>query len=145
MKSTSAKSQNLKQELEFALRESAPASRFPPHLHNSIMGAIRAANHQEPNRVSAGLFLQRLTQLKWIPLGGVAVMMTLGVLIALHNRAAQNISTAQSIAEISSAFTASQEIVDSLPAVSVAPLSDELDKVNQDLNHTTDFLLAALP
>ena len=72
-------------------------------------------------------------------------MMIIGVSIAFHNRAAQNIVAAQSFAEISVAFTTSQEMVDSLPAVTVGPLSGELDKVNQDLNHAARFLLATLP
>lgn len=109
------------------------------------MRAVRAANLERPTRLSAIVLLQRLARIGLIPLTGLTTVIVLGFWLALHNGPAKNSSTPRSMPDISTAFTRSQEMVKALPSVAVGPLSDELDKVNRDLDRTTDFLLAAVP
>lgn len=145
MKSPFAKPRNSDELLESALREPPPKREFPATLHNSIMRAVRAVHREERKEVSSFATLQRFAKISWLPVTGIAGLVLLGVLISIHNRPEQTTSDPQTLSQISAAFSASQEIVDALPSVTVGPLSDELDKVNQDLDRTAKFLLATLP
>jgi hypothetical protein len=145
MKSPFAKFRNSDESLESALRESAPKTQFPATLHDSIMRAVRPVHREERTQVSSVAIFQRFAKIRWLPITGIAGLVLLGVLISIHNRPEQTTSDPQTLSQISAAFSASQEIVDALPSVTVGPLSDELDKVNQDLDRTAEFLLATLP
>jgi hypothetical protein len=127
------------------MRESAPRTEFPATLHNSIMRAVDAVHCEQRKQVSSLGMLQRFAKIRWLPLTGIAGLVLLGALIAIHNRPEQSSSNPQTLPQISAAFTAGQEVVDALPSVTVGPLSEELDKVNQDLDRTAEFLLATLP
>ena len=84
-------------------------------------------------------------RIRWLGASAFAALVLLGVWLATHHHSEQASSNAQSVVEISRAFTASQELVDALPSAAVGPLSDELDRVNRDLARTAEFLLATLP
>lgn len=131
--------------LEIALRNSAPKTGFPTDLHGSIMRSVRGAKRDAFIQVSRFALFRRLLQIRWLPVSGVAVLALVGVWLALHHRAEPPAASSQSLPAISSAFTTGQEVVDALPSITVGPLSDELDKANQDLNRTAEFLLATLP
>ena len=145
MKSVFAKFRNSGDSLESALRESTPKTEFPATLHNSIMRAIHAVRREDANQASGFAMFEGFAKTRWLPAAGFAGLVLLGVLIAIHNRPERTTSNSQALRQMSAAFTASQEIVDALPSVTVGPLSDELDKVNQDLDRTAEFLLATLP
>jgi hypothetical protein len=146
MKSPFAKLRRCADSLEAALRGSPPKSEFPPALHNSIMRAIQATHREERSQAFVFAIFQRFANIRWLPITGFAALALLGSWLALHHSSAKPpISSAQSFPEISSAFATSQELMDSLPSVTVGPLSDELDKVNHDLDRTAEFLLATLP
>lgn len=145
MKFPLAKTRNSNDALESALRRSALATAFPPNLHRSIMRAVRANRPQERPQLSLLLLFRQFALTRVVAVIGVATLIVMGFWLALRNRPQSTMSNSQSLTEISTAFTASQEIVDNLPSTAVGPLSEELDKVNQDLNRTTDFLLATLP
>lgn len=145
MKSPFAKFQNPNESLETALRESAPKTQFPPALHKSIMRAVHVARRNETSQVPEFGIFRRLVEIKWVPVTALTALILLGTWFALHNRPEQAASDLQTLPEISTAFTASQEVVDALPSATIGPLSDELNKVNQDFNRTAEFLLATLP
>ena len=145
MKSPLVKFGSSDKALESALRGSPPGTEFPPELHDSIMNAVRTAHRAENIEISGiGLF-QRIIQVRWLPVTGFAGLILLGVWLSIHNHSAATTQNAQPLAEISNAFATSQELMNSLPSVTVGPLSDELDKMNRDLDRTAEFLIAALP
>jgi hypothetical protein len=146
MKSPFAKLRDSADSLEAVLRGSPPKSELPPTLHNSIMRAIAAAHREETTQVFGFTISERFARIRWVPITGFAALALLGSWLAFHHSSAKPpISSAQSFSEISSALARSQELMDSLPAVTVGPLSDELDKANDDLERTAKFLLATLP
>jgi len=142
MKSPFVKFGNPDEVLETALRSAPPRAEFPPELHDSIMDAVHAIRAERPSASGIEIF-RRLIKVSWIPVTGFAGLVVLGALLTIHNRPTPTIKSPFS--EISDAFATSQKLVDSLPAVAVGPLSDELDKVNRDLDRTAEFLIATLP
>jgi hypothetical protein len=145
MKSPFAKFQNSDETLESALRGSPPRTEFPPDLHDSIMRAVHAADRAERSELSSIGIFQRFIKVGWIPVTGFVGLVLLGVMLSIHNHPVATTQNPQPLAELSQAFTTGQELMDSLPSVTVGPLSDELDKVNRDLDRTAEFLLATLP
>lgn len=145
MKSPPDKYTNSDEALEMLLRESPPQTAIPGTLHDSIMRAINATKKEE--RISDSGFARfwRFLQVRWMPVSGLAGIILLGLLLAFHNRSETGNWNSQAITQISAAISASQEAVDALPSVTVGPLSDELEKVNQDVERTAKFLLATLP
>jgi len=144
MKSPFAKFRDTNEAQESALRDSAPRSEFPPELHDLIMNAVYTAHRAESTEVSGIGMLQRFIK-SWLPVTGFAGLVLLGVLLTIQNRPVATVQNPQPLSEISKAFATSQELVDSLPTVAIGPLSEELDKVNRDLDRTAEFLLATLP
>jgi hypothetical protein len=145
MKSPFAKFRNTDDALQTALRGSAPRSGFPSELHDSIMNAVHSAHQAEITSISGSEIFRRLIKVSWLPVGAFAGLVLLGALLTIHHRTAATNQKLQPISEISNAFATSQELVASLPSVAVGPLSDELNKVNRDLDRTAEFLLATLP
>ena len=145
MKSPFAKFRNTHEALESALRVSPPRTEFPPELHDSIMNAVHTANRADRVEISGVGLFQRIIQVRWLPVTGFAGLLLLGAWLSIHNRPAATTQNPQPIAEISNAIATSQELMDSLPSITVGPLSDELDKANRDLDRTAEFLLATLP
>jgi hypothetical protein len=145
MKSPFAKFRNSDKALESTLRGAPPRTEFPVALHDSIMRAVHAAHREERAQVSAFATFQRFVQMRGVPVTGFASVVVLGALLMLHNHPESPNLNPETLPEISAAFSASQEMVDAIPSVTVGPLSDELDKVNQDLDRTAKFLLATMP
>jgi hypothetical protein len=81
----------------------------------------------------------------WLPASALVALALAGIWLVLQHRPVQTKPGPKSLPEISTAFNASQEIVDALPSATVGPLSDELDNVGRDLDRTAEFLLATLP
>jgi hypothetical protein len=121
--------------LEHALTETKPAVEPPPSLHRSIMRSVRAA---EPAAVEPGFPL-----LRWLAAPGLALVLALGVWAALKPPApAPNPAP---FAAVSTTLEMGNNMPQTLPPALVAPLSEELDRLNRDLNNTAEFLLASVP
>ena|SRR5689334_20716441 len=144
MKSRPDKFTNSHEGLETVLRES-PKTAIPCTLHNSIMRAVYAADRDHRVLVSGFARFWRFLQIRWIPVSGFAGIILVGLLLTFQNRSETRNRSSQAVTQISAAFSASQEVVDALPSVTVGPLADEVDKMNQDLDRTAEFLLATLP
>jgi len=145
MESRPDKFTNSDEALEMVLRESPPRTAVPGTLHDSIMRSVYAADREDRVLVSGFARFRGLLRNCWIPVSGVAGVILLGLLLTLHNRSETRNRNSQALTQISAAFSASQEVVDALPSVTVGPLSDEVDKMNQDFDRTAEFLLATLP
>jgi hypothetical protein len=109
------------------------------------MSAVHSAQRAESTSVSGIEMFQQFIKARWLAVTGFAGLVLLGVSLIIHHRPAVTTQNPQPLSEMSNAFATSQELVDSLLSVAVGPLSDELDKVNRDLDRTAEFLLATLP
>lgn len=138
---SSEQSGELEQEmtvLDRALKETAPKLKAPPSLHGSIMRAVRAA--ERPVAAPQGL-----TFLKWLP---APALVALVLLVAWHVQRGQVRPPApdpQSLAAATAALEMGGQMAQAMPSAVVAPLAAELERLNQDLNNTAQFLLASLP
>ncbi len=122
--------------LDRALKETAPKLQAPPSLHRSIMRAVRAA---ERPSVSPGWSF-----LKWLPAPALVAL----ALLAWHAQrgpASRSAPSPQSLAAAATALAIGGQMAQAMPAAVVAPLADELARLNRDLNNTAQFLLASLP
>ena len=139
--SASAELRGIEQEmlaLDRALKEAAPRAEAPGSLHQSIMQAVRAAN-----RPAAAP--RQPSMLRWVPVPVFAVMLVLGVLWVLQSPVRPPAQTAQPLAAATTALNLGNQMVRTMPSAVVAPLSDELERLNRDLDKTAQFLLASLP
>jgi hypothetical protein len=134
------------QTLDGALSNRPAASDAPPDLHSAIMNAVRASrgNNRGPTVARRGEFASR-----WIPAPALATLSLLGLWWFLHRPPAapvQPASTGQaSILGIGSALELGENAARDVPPVVVAPLADELGRVNLDLENAGRFLLTSLP
>ena len=138
--SASAELRGIEQEmmaLDRALKETAPRAEAPASLHQSIMQAVRAANRPAaaPRQPSV---------LRWVPVPVFAVMVVLGVVWMLQSPV-RTVQTGQPLAASTTALQLGNQMVRTMPTAVVAPLSDEWERLNRDLDKTAQFLLASLP
>ena len=132
--------------LDRALRNAPTAAEAQPELHSAIMEAVRAS--RGANRESAANWPWRFP-LRWLPAPALAALALLGLWWALHSPPETPVHQAgtghASILQISSALEAGDNATRALPSAVIAPLSEELVRVNLDLENTAQFLLASLP
>ena len=141
-KSVSAELRGFEQdmtELDRALKQTVPKPDVLPSLHSSIMRAVRVA--ERPAAESG----RELTLLRWLPASVIAGLVVLVAWHVAHGPARLPTQDAQSIAVATTALEMGGQVALAVPSAVVTPLSDELEKVNQDLNNTAQFLLASLP
>ena len=124
--------------LDALLREAPPRAQVPASLHSSIMQAVRAANHPAAAP-------RRPELLRWLAAPALAAIILIGAVLVLHRPAQAPEHNAQSLAAATTALQLGNQMVRSGPIAVVAPLSNELDRLNQDLDNTARFLLASLP
>jgi hypothetical protein len=121
--------------LDEALRGSVPASEMPPALHASIMDAVRLAGPPAPP-------MRKQSIARWLLAPAVALLVC--AVWAWHfgsRPAAPHIAFERA----GSALATSREMARAVPGAALAPLTQEWQRLNQDLDNTTQFLLAALP
>ncbi len=124
--------------LDRALKETAPRAEAPASLHQSIMQAVRAAN-----RPAAAP--RQPSMLRWVPVPAFAVILVLVAVWVLQSPVRPPAQTAQPLAAATTALHLGNQVVRTMPTAVVAPLSDELERLNRDLDKTAQFLLASLP
>jgi len=132
--------------LDRALRTQTPAAEARPELHSAIMEAVRAS--RGANRGSAANRPWRLP-LGWLPAPALAALALLGLWWTLHSPPEAPVRQAgtdhSAILQVASALEAGDNATRALPSAVIAPLSEELGRVNLDLENTAQFLLASLP
>ena len=125
--------------LDRALRRTAPRPHGPPSLHSSIMRAVRQAARPAVKTWRAWAFL------RWVPAPVVGALGLMIVLSAARGPARPTVQATQSLAVATTALKAGGEMARAVPSAVVSPLTDELTKLNRDLDNTAQFLLASLP
>jgi hypothetical protein len=121
-----------------ALKQCPPKPEAPAGLHRSIMHAVRTA--ERPAAAPAGLAF-----LRWAPVPLAAALALVAVWLALRGPAALPTQATQSLAGATTALEMSGQLAQTVPSAVVAPLSEELARLNQDLDYTAQFILASLP
>ena len=124
--------------LDHALKATAPKPRAPASLHRSIMRAVESSARPaaaEPWPVF----------LRWLVAPAVAVVALLVVWQAVRNPVGPPVRDTQCLADAASALQMGSQVARAAPSAVVAPLSDELNRLNRDLDQAAEFLLASLP
>jgi len=137
MKSWLAKFTRSQEDVERALRRPAPAPKAALELHASIMRAVRAARHEEQPR--------RKPFSMWLMVSGVGVSLAAvcaGLLLWPH---ATTPPTVMASSELAQAPGTALDLGAQVPGLLMAPLSNELARVDHDIHHTTQVLLASFP
>jgi hypothetical protein len=119
-----------------ALRHQPPPSATP--LHDSIMRAVReSARRGQPRRAPVSYWLTASA--------ASAAVMAMGAVclwLALHRAAPGGAPSLDGPAMV---LEMSEQMPSTVPLAMLAPLSDEWARVNRDLQHTTEVLLASFP
>ena len=124
--------------LDHALRQTAPKPEAPASLHYSIMQAVRTADRPAAATREPSI-------LRWAPLPVLGVTVLLAACWFLYIPGRQSAHPPQSLAAATAALELGGQITRTVPSAVVAPLSDELERLNRDLDSTAQFLLASLP
>lgn len=112
----------------------------PATLHNSIMRAVAQARQSQPDPQP---FMAR-----WLPtaLGATAVLLLLGVFLSVRlKQQGEQAAQAQSLSVATEALQKGNEFARAIPSKMIAPVSGELDRLNQDVGTTAKFVLASIP
>ncbi len=120
--------------LDAALKDTAPSPAATPELHGSIMRSLEGADRPARLRLRAPV-------LRWLPASALVVL-ALGIWWAMQpppSPRPEALNVAVDALELRS------ELSRTMPDAVVAPLSEELARLNRDVDNTTKFLLAALP
>jgi hypothetical protein len=121
--------------LDLALRSSVPDSEIPPALHSSIMRALQGAG---PSASPA----RKPAIVRWLPIASVVAL----ACAAWAWHLGPNSAPPQSAFERAGmALATGQEMARAVPVTALAPLTEEWQRLNQDLDNTAQFLLATLP
>jgi hypothetical protein len=125
-------------ELDRALRRTVPRQEPPASLHHSVMHAVRASETRAPERRAHAIP-------RWLPAPVLAAAAVAVIWLVSHQTVQQPVPDAQALSTATTALEAGGQFAEAAPAVVVAPLSDELQRLNQDLRNTAQFLLASVP
>jgi hypothetical protein len=121
--------------LDQALSGSIPDSEMPPALHASIMQAVRLAGPPEPR-------VGKQAIPRWLLVPAVALLVCVVLTWQFSSRPT---TTGSALEHAGVALATSREMARTVPVTALAPLTQEWQRLNQDLDNTTQFLLAALP
>jgi hypothetical protein len=128
----------LDQTLKNRLPKPAPAG----SLHDSIMCAVRGAPRPAAGEERAGWP-------RWIPVSSLALLALLAVFVAIRLATRPDVRVqpagSQTLAAAGSALELGGSLMRQAPAAAMSPLSDEMQKLDRDLEDTERFLLATLP
>ena len=129
-------------DLEHALKTQLTRPEESQELHDSIMRAVRNA---QPERVP----VERFTWPRWIPVASLGLVILLALLFAsqllpgTHRKLPP--ANSPSLAAAGSAIELGGNLVHEAPDIVMAPLSEEMRKLDDNLAAAKTFLLASLP
>jgi hypothetical protein len=118
-----------------ALRNSVPELEVPPGLHTSIMHAVRTRGLPAPP-------VQRPSSWRWLP---APMLVALFCAVWAWHLASKPPPARGAFERAGTALATSEEMARAVPATAVAPLIEEWQRLNQDLDNTAQFLVATLP
>jgi hypothetical protein len=128
--------------LDRALTVARPGPVVPPALHGAIMRSVRASHRSTPAHpaLSAWLRLSAAT--------AAAVLLVLATWAGWHRLKSTSIARqpmTQALGAPAMTFALGDSLAWPEQMSAVAPLTDELDRLDRDLNQTAQFILACLP
>ncbi len=122
--------------LDQTLRDTgSPIGEAPANLHASIMSAVR---HQATASHSKSV----LSMLRWLPAPALAVLLIWAIVHLFHTASDPG---AETFASTISSLNRGMEMAQTTPQDFMAPLSDELQRLNRDVEEAKSFLMASLP
>jgi hypothetical protein len=128
--------------VEHALKTQLTRPEESQELHDSIMRAVRNA---QPERVP----VERLTWPSWIPAASLGLVIFLALLFASQllpgSHGKLQPANSPSLAAAGSAIELGGNLVHEAPDIVMAPLSEEMRKLDDNLAAAKTFLLASLP
>lgn len=127
-------------ELDRALKESLPAPSVPRALHSSIMHAVR---HTGVPRAARPFAVRERFAAPALA-GLVLLAFCWSLYRPLHPPIAPS-AQPQPLVAASTDIELSTDLARAIPAAVLSPLSDELERLNLDLDNAEQFLLASLP
>ena len=129
-------------DLDQALKNSRPVPETSASLHAAIMRAVRTAE-PEP-----AYDWQKIWP-RLIPATALALLVLLGIFGASNyfRQPAAILQPAElsSLAVASSVLETGGQLIHEMPDAALSPLSDEMQRLNRDLDGAKKFLLASLP
>ena len=126
--------------LERYLQRPPTNAQVPEDLHDTIMSALR----QQRSRPIPAWAQLGIPWVRWLATPAIAGCLAIGLLIYRANVPKPLNPSSASFAAPPSAISLGREMADSLPST-LTPLSDELTRVQQDLDRTRAFLVSSLP
>ena len=131
--------------LDETLKNTRPAPAAPAGLHAAILRAVRSAESVERAESSGWeKFRQRL-----IPVSALGLLMILGLLgtdrFYRQPAVVAPPASSSSFALASTTLETGDELVQAAPTAALAPLSDEMRRLDRDVTNAQNYLLASLP
>jgi hypothetical protein len=125
-------------QLDEELKKSVPQLNPPEALHASIMQSVCKAHSSQQTSEPIGL--------RWLPASAVAAVLVFGICwslqssrpVPIHEMDEQAFDAAATALEMGNK-------IGTVPSMAVEPVSDELDRLNQDISNTAQFVLASIP
>ena len=130
------------EKLHRALRSARPKADAPPSLHESIIRAIETSRPVEESRPAI---------LRWLPAPAMALagLLILGLVWFFLRPASPSakvvIPSPQTLTEATLVLERGENMAVTMPDALLTPLSEELQRLNRDLDRTGQLLLASLP
>jgi hypothetical protein len=122
--------------LDHLLRKSVPMPPPPETLQADILQALHRES-QLPTR-------PHLPRLAWLPIPAAALVLLIAWAL-LDPTGDPAVSDTSPLDSTGAAIELSGRLAHSAPDVLLAPMADELERLNRDLDSTAKFLLANLP
>lgn len=144
--------------LDRSLKDSVARPEIPSGLHESIMSAVQNAeplpgdvSARDQSLVGRGarqrIPADRPLVWHWLAAPGAAALVLLGAWLLWRNPARPE-SAPGDLATLTSAVSvlqAGDDLKRGLPVAAIAPLANEWNRIQQDLDNTETFLLASVP
>jgi hypothetical protein len=124
--------------LDHALKMTAPEPQAPDWLHRSIMRAVQVAERPAEAQPRLGVLCR-------LAAPALALVALLAAWQAVRGPVRPTMQATQSLTAAAGALEMSGQMTRLVPSAVVAPLSEELGRLNCDLDNTAKFLLASLP
>ena len=132
--------------LELALNRSHPKVEVPPSLHASIMRAIRVSSPTSARKeVPTARGKKHLPQNLWWWLAVPSTALLALAVWSIGQRGGWDNSPATPLYPAVAALKAGAKITRDMPIIAVAPLTEELERLDQDLESARQLLAASLP
>ncbi len=122
-------------ELDSELRGGVTKAQVPANLHQSIMRSVRAAGRQAPVAAYPSP----------LAFAALAASIVLATAVMYRVGAWDSAPKENSLAVATSTLDSGAQMAREVPATALAPLSDELARLDRDVAHATEFLLGSLP